>query len=576
MANEFAHILILGAGINGAAVARELALNGLRVTLVDTADLAFGATSYSSRLIHGGLRYLEYGEFDLVRESLAERGRLLRLAPHLVRALRLFIPVERRWGGLRMSASRFLLGRLAPKSWMHATPRGMWLVRMGLWMYDRYARDPSLPRHSVHRVGKGGVPVDSEKYRWLCAYSDAQVVYPERLAVALLDDAREIAQASGADFEFFNYHTATLSGRTVEIRRRTLNAGAATDGQGPAVRTFEPTAIVNATGAWIDETLARLHIPSQKLIGGTKGSHIVSTNARLREALSDGGLYAEAADGRPVFVLPFGDATLIGTTDERYEGDPAQAVTTQREFDYLLATVNELLPQAGLTVADVDLHYSGVRPLPYVANATPASITRRHVIQESNAGPVPLLSLIGGKLTTSRSLAEETTSALLARLGLEKLADSRERFVPGGESYPRGSAALEAAWSSLANRCGCAPAQVRAVWRLCGTRAESTLKSLPTGDTSSVAGTDLPRGYVRWVIRNEWVQTVDDLVERRLMLLYDPRLSVATVRELAELLVDEGVLARGDVDDQVGSCLARLQAHFGKRVGDAHQGSAQE
>ncbi len=208
MAHETAHVLILGAGINGAALARELVLNGVGVTLVDTADLAFGATAYSSRLIHGGLRYLEYGEFDLVRESLAERGRLLRLAPHLVRPLRLHVPVERRLGGLRMSASRFLLGQHAPQSWQRPTPRGMWLVRTGLWLYDRYARDPSLPRHSVHRVGEGGVPVDPAKYRWLCAYSDAQVVYPERLVVAFLEDARALAAGSGTTFQFFNYHEA--------------------------------------------------------------------------------------------------------------------------------------------------------------------------------------------------------------------------------------------------------------------------------------------------------------------------------------------------------------------------------
>jgi glycerol-3-phosphate dehydrogenase len=567
MADEPAHILILGAGINGAAVARELALNGLRITLIDTADLAFGATAYSSRLIHGGLRYLEYGEFDLVRESLAERGRLLRLAPHLVRPLRLFVPVERRWGGLRMSASRFLLGRLAPRSWLRATPRGMWLVRTGLWLYDRYARDPSLPRHSVHRVGAGGVPVDPVKYRWLCAYSDAQVVYPERLVVALLDDARQIARASGAGFEFLNYHAARLNGRTVEIRRSAAQMGLAADADGPTVMTFEPTAIVNATGAWIDRTLARLRIASRPLIGGTKGSHIVTTNPRLREALADGGLYAEAADGRPVFVLPFGEATLVGTTDERYQGDPAQAVATQKELDYLLATVNELLPQVGLSPADIDLHYSGVRPLPFLANATPASITRRHVIEESQAAPVPLFSLIGGKLTTSRSLAEETTGALLARLGLQKRADSRDRFVPGGESYPLGDAALAAACRELAERSGCALAHVRAVWRLCGSRAEPILLSLDAGDRSCVVGTDLPRGYVRWVIRHEWAQTVDDLVERRLMLLYDPRLCGATVRELAELLVEEGVLARSKVDRQIELCVNRLQAHFGKRMG---------
>ncbi|HEY2840241.1 MAG TPA: FAD-dependent oxidoreductase, partial [Pirellulales bacterium] len=368
-------ILILGAGINGAALARELCLNGQSVTLVDTADMAFGATAYSSRLIHGGLRYLEYGEFDLVRESLAERTRLLRLAPQFVKPLRLFIPIENRFGGLWTSASRFLFkGNRAAPAGAHHGSRGLWLVRSGLRMYDVYARDPDLPRHATHRWGQGeSLPVDP-KYRWLCSYYDAQVRFPERFVVAMLDDAQTAAAATGARFEALNYHRAALDGRQATIYA---------NGSTQPVRAFEPAAVINATGAWVDLTLSALRLPSKRLMGGTKGSHLVTWNERLREALAGDGLYAEAADGRPVFVLPFGDATLIGTTDLRYEGEPADAVATQAEIDYLVATVNELLPQARLTSADVDVHYSGVRPLPYVDQGSTASITRRHGLVEN-------------------------------------------------------------------------------------------------------------------------------------------------------------------------------------------------
>ncbi len=176
-------------------------------------------------------------------------------------------------------------------------------------------------------------------------------------------------------------------------------------------------------------------------------------------------------------------------------------------MEYLLATVNGLLPQVRLSESDIDLHYCGVRPLPEVANAATASITRRHKIDQSGAGPVPVYSLIGGKLTTSRSLAEETAGLLLARLGLPKRADSRERSIPGGESYPQDDAALAAACRDLARRSGCAIEQVQAVWRLCGSRTEAILTSPGMANATSVAGTDLPRDYVRWVIRHEWVQT---------------------------------------------------------------------
>ena len=183
-------MLILGAGINGAAIAREFLLNDVPVYLVDRADIASGATSYSSRLIHGGLRYLEHGEFSLVRESLAERTRLLHLAPDYVTPLRFYIPITARWSGWGQAASRFL--GLPARSQRHV-PRGLLLVGTGLRFYDLFARGTTLPGRSIHRAGDGHLPAVHARYRWLCSYSDAQMGFPERFVVALLDDARRIA-----------------------------------------------------------------------------------------------------------------------------------------------------------------------------------------------------------------------------------------------------------------------------------------------------------------------------------------------------------------------------------------------
>jgi glycerol-3-phosphate dehydrogenase len=550
-------VLILGAGINGAALARELVLGGVSVVVVDTGDLAGGATSCSSRLIHGGLRYLEYGEFDLVRESLAERTRLLRRAPHLVHPLKLFIPVSNRFGGVSKSVGRFL-GWKETDPMGREPPRGLWLVRAGLWLYDRHARDPTLPRHATYLAGDPrAVSVARERYRWLCSYYDAQVLFPERFVVDLLDDARQAAGEAGASLAVYTYHRATLRGRTIELYAA---------GDDLPVATFNPSAIVNATGAWVDRTLRQLRVDCPTLMGGTKGSHLVTSHARLRAALGEHGLYAEADDGRPVFILPFGDSSLVGTTDVPFDGDPGEAMASDEELEYLVRTVNAIVPDVNLTASDVDLHYCGVRPLPSWGPTAPAAITRRHWFEEHTSGEVPLYSVIGGKLTTCRSLAEQAAGTLRARLGLPGVLVSRDRPLPGGVGYPADSAAREAEWRRLAASHGLSAEAVRAVWTLRGTRTASILAEGAGRAEGSLAGTDLPISFVHWVIRHEWVRSLNDLVERRLMLLYDRRLSVACLRQLAALLVEEGLLPGSEVEAEVQRTIERLRSRFGKRL----------
>ena len=211
-------VLILGAGINGACVARELALNGVDVVIVDRHDIATGATAKSSRLIHGGLRYLEYGDVGLVRESLNERARLLRLAPQFVRPLRLHIPVGRRTGGLIQAAFRFVkLNRIAA-SFPFSAGRGLWAVRIGLWMYDHLTASDATQRHAVKRTGESKTPaVDPEQYRWLCSYSDAQILAPERFVVALLADAQQAARERGVRCDVLTRHAAVMENGEVRV-----------------------------------------------------------------------------------------------------------------------------------------------------------------------------------------------------------------------------------------------------------------------------------------------------------------------------------------------------------------------
>ena len=181
---------------------------------------------------------------------------------------------------------------------------------------------------------------------------------------------------------------------------------------------------MNATGAWVDHTLGSLGVESKRLMGGTKGSHFVTSHARLQKLLAGRAIYTEAGDGRPIFILPFVNGTLIGTTDEPFEGDPAKAVATPRELEYLVTAVNDVFPDLRLTTGDIDMHYAGVRPLPYSDATTPAAISRRHWMEPNPTSDVPLFSIIGGKLTTCRSLAEEAAGTILTRLGLEPRANS--------------------------------------------------------------------------------------------------------------------------------------------------------
>ena len=550
MTDDQPTILILGAGINGAALARELVLNRVSVVLVDTADLASGTTSYSSRLIHGGLRYLEYGELALVRESLAERGRLLRLAPQHVKPLRFHIPIRNRWGGWRSALGR-VLGLAAPAN----VSRGLWLVRFGLALYDLLARKDGLPASDSSPVDSRSRPaLNPSCFRWRCSYSDAQVLYPERLVVSLLSDARRFAAQSGVPFQLLTYHHAQLRDGVVRITE-----------DGREVTQIRPAAAINATGAWVDCTLADWQVGSRRLMGGTKGAHLIVDNRALVEQLNGDAVYVEAADGRPVFLLPFGDATLIGTTDLAFDGDPGDAVATPEEISYLLTAANEVFPLIRLTSKDVALHYAGVRPLPHVASAgSTGSITRRHSLEEHGSAILPIYSVVGGKLTTCRALAEEVSRVILARLQLPYRADSRERPLPGGERYPADQTQLDEEIAGIAQATGLSGSQVASVWPLFGTETGELLGR--PGESESLAGTEIPVRLVRSVIRNEWVNRLSDLVERRLMLLYHRGLTEATLQQLAELLCEEGKLPPADVADQVSHYRHRLAAKFGRVV----------
>jgi len=379
-ASEF-NVVIIGAGINGAGIARDAAMRGLKVLLLDKGDISSGTSSASTRLIHGGLRYLEHFEFGLVRESLRERETLLRIAPHLVRPLAITIPIYQQ------------------------SQRGPLTIRAGMIAYDLLSIGKSLPRHrmlSADETCKQLPGLNPKGLLGSALYFDAQVEFAERLVVENVLDA----QRFGAQVCTYAPVTRVLVENGAALGVEFTNEGA------PQFALSD--VIVNAAGPWVDRLLERVPVETGQLIGGTKGSHIVVAAFPGAPASA---VYLEAqSDKRPFFVIPWNGSYLIGTTDVRFEADPDQVCSERWEIDYLLSETNRAFPEAKLSREQILFTYSGVRPLPWTRNKHEQSITRRHFIRE-HPQLDNLLSIVGGKLTTYRSLAEACVDLIFRKLG---------------------------------------------------------------------------------------------------------------------------------------------------------------
>jgi glycerol-3-phosphate dehydrogenase len=366
-------LIVVGAGINGAGIARDAAMRGLKVLLVDKGDIGGGTSAASTRLIHGGLRYLEHFEFGLVRESLRERETLLRIAPHLVRPLPITIPIYKQ------------------------SRRGRVMIRAGMIAYDLLSLGKSLPRHRMRSVEETVRELPGLNPIGLvgsAVYFDAQVEFAERLVVENVLAAVE----HGATVLTYTRVTGVLSEDGVV-------AGVQLEGNN--ADQFRATVVINAAGPWVDRVV------NQKLITGTKGSHVVVGEF---EGAPERAVYLEAvSDGRPFFIIPWNGNYLIGTTDVQFEDDPDQVCSETWEIDYLLTETNRAFPEAGLTRDSVLYTYSGVRPLAFTTNDDEPGITRRHFLREHPRFG-NLISVVGGKLTTYRSLAEECVDLVFRKL----------------------------------------------------------------------------------------------------------------------------------------------------------------
>ncbi|BAZ46156.1 glycerol-3-phosphate dehydrogenase [Chondrocystis sp. NIES-4102] len=486
-------VIIIGGGINGAGVARDAALRGLKTILIEKNDFASGSSSWSTRLIHGGLRYLEYFEFPLVREALKEREVLLHTAPHLVTPLQLTIPIYR------------------------DRSRPYWKIWAGMILYDVFSFDKTLPIHRMLPKAKFQQlfrAVDQDNLVGGSQYYDGQVTLAERLCL------ENIISAQNAGATVLNY---------VEVIDLPIKEARITDvvckdkltGENFTISARENGIIINTAGPWIDQvcklgTQANQNTPIGKTQknGSTKGSHIVVGDFPGAPGST---LYVEAkSDGRPFFIVPWLGMYLIGTTDLPYKEDLENIKASNDEIDYLLKETNNIIPVANLTREDIKFTYSGVRPLPYSEGKRPGSITRKHIIfDHKKEGIKNIFTLIGGKLTTYRNVGEEMVNIIIKRMNHSAVACQTDTLPLPGFILPNDPRIQEAITKYSSTLSVNAIAHLFSIY---GSRALEVLalcEQLP--ELSQPLTPELPdiKAQIVYAVESEYAQTLVDILRRR-------------------------------------------------------------
>lgn len=528
-ANKDYDLAVIGAGINGAGIARDAALRGLRVIVLEQNDLCSGTSAISSRLIHGGLRYLEHGEIPLVYESLHERRYLRQIAAHLVRPLRISIPVYA------------------------SAKRGPLLIRLGMMAYDLLSMGKHMPDHDMlnrdeMHAETPGLNVDG--LRAGARYFDAQVTFAERLVLENLLAAR----SAGASIR--THHRVT----GISTRNGWVDKVAYTDLITGEQASVTASVVVNAAGPWVDRVLGVATNNAKQLVGGTKGSHIVV--GRFDGAPKDA-FYVEAkADGRPFFVIPWNEMLLIGTTDIRYRESLDEIRASRAEIDYLLDETNRVFPSAELELGDIHFAYAGVRPLPFRSKGPESAITRKHIIRKNRDIAKGLLSIIGGKLTTYRHLAEQTVDRV-GKILRRRLPPCRthDTPLPGGWGLDEARDVLVSAGILSARG-------IERIVSIYGGRAADLLE-MCVGEQALCRCLDEERtvlaAEVAFAVREEMARTLTDIVYRRLMLGLDADQGRAHYVSIASIAASEFRWSEQTLNDELLE-LTRYSDSF--RVGE--------
>ena len=506
--NRLYDLVIIGGGINGAGIALDAALRGLSVVLLEKDDFGSHTTSASTKLIHGGLRYLEYFEFSLVRESLRERERLLKNAPHLSWPLKLNVPVYEH------------------------SKRGPLTIKAGMVLYDLLSFDKSLPKHTFHYISKNGNNgfdkscINKKGLKAMASYYDCQVGYPERLCMEVVLSARKEGAVT------LNYHEV----QTVKD-----------DPEGKSIVVFDKLGnrefavksrmVVNAGGVFVDKINARISGDMPQKIGGTKGSHILIKKFEYgpKEAF-----YVEAVqDGRPFFIIPWRDFYLVGTTDIYYDGDLDRIAATEKEVEYLLYELNNLFPDNNFGKEDVVYSYSGVRPLPYEPGKRENQVTRSHIVFDHSKynGQTNLISIIGGKLTTYRSLAEECVDIVCSKLSINEKCKTQNYHLIGSEDYESNEADINNLAVSYASKYDIKVESVKHLIKFYGSRFKNVLTLVendPILKEQICAETPDIFAQIVYAILFEQARSLNDIMMRRTAIGTSESLGLNCTERVAE------------------------------------------
>ena len=514
-------VLIVGAGINGVGTFRDLALQGVDVLLIDRGDFCSGASAASSHMAHGGIRYLENGEFRLVREAVQERNRMIENAPHIVKPLPTVVPMFKLFSGLLNAPFKFL--NLLDKP----AERGALVIKVGLIFYDTFTKGQgTVPTHKFEGRQKSleKFPKLHTDIKYTATYYDGQILSPERYTVELSLDG----EAEGPNAKALNYVSFKGAKDNQVILKDELTG-----------TTFEisPKYIVNAAGPWVDLVNSTFGL-SNRYIGGTKGSHLVLNHPELREAIGKNEFFFENKDGRIVLIFPFYDKVIIGTSDIPIQ-DPDSVRCTPEEEQYFIELVSRIFPTIKVTPEHIVFRFSGVRPLEYMKAKTTGQITRDHSIMEDKAGDIPVFSLVGGKWTSYRAFSEQVTDKLLGLLGKMRKADTRKIPVGGGKDYPMVGLAQIEFIKKVADETGLGDLQPKRLFERYGTRAMEIARYIKAKkDEPLKSKPNWTRREVEFLVECEKAVHVDDILLRRSTLAWLGEATRPLVDELAEIMGD--------------------------------------
>ncbi|MDR6556701.1 glycerol-3-phosphate dehydrogenase [Arthrobacter pascens] len=531
-----ARVLIVGGGINGVGTFRDLALQGVDVALVERGDYCQGASGASSHMIHGGIRYLENGEFRLVRESVVERNRLLRIAPHYVKPLQTTIPIFSTFSGVLAAPLRFLTHK------QHGKPkeRGAFLIKLGLSLYDSFSRDGgSVPRHQFRgrKRALAELPLLHPGVKYTATYFDASVHNPERLTLDVLQDGEKAgaAKAEGSArasnyLSLASVKSASAGSSTVELRDELTGE----------VFDFTADIIINTTGAWVDLTNQAMGAASS-FMGGTKGSHIVLDHPGLLAACNGREIFFEHTDGRIVLIYPMGDRVLVGTTD--VDADMSEdAVCTDGEIDYFFDLIGHVFPDIAVNRQQIVYTFSGVRPLPRHDATQPGFVSRDYRIErrapEAGGSGAVVLSLVGGKWTTFRALAEHLSNDVLAELGMARKVSTAKLAIGGGAGFPDSDAGIQQ-WIKAHMNGSRDADRVAGLLTRYGTRAEDVIRYLDGGPDNLLRSTrELSVRELEFMAAHEQIGHLVDVLVRRTSLAFRGLVTGELLNEVADTLAE--------------------------------------